>query len=127
MIIQPANFIAATNGSIEDGLMITAVGMAVVFIALVSIWGLLILLKNIVPAQEEKVTQAAPKPIEADQLPEQMDPELIAVLTATAIAIAKAPVRIKRVRYVPPGQGQAWAQHGRQVIHSSHRLRKGNQ
>lgn len=138
----------ATTGSegIMDGLGLTIVGMGVVFLALIAIWGMLILIgeafgKEAVGGGKQDGSGAptastpAPAPVASAPAPPAPEPapangtippEILAAITAAVAVAVQQPFRIRRVRFSPTDNQSAWASQGRQAIHASHRLRKGS-
>ncbi len=134
----------ATTGSegIMDGLGLTIVGMGVVFLALIAIWGMLILIgeafgkeavgggKQDGPAARtaSPPAAAAPAAVVSEPAPANgtIPPEILAAITAAVAVAVQQPFRIRRVRFSPTDNQSAWASQGRQAIHASHRLRKGS-
>lgn len=107
------------------GLQITITGVTIVFIVLaivaitlsaLSVSQRLFRPKPVVPA-----TPATPPqpPATADQL----DPQLIAVLTAAAVATLQQPVRVLRVRYYRQPSAM-WTRLGRVSVMASRQLRR---
>lgn len=118
------------NGSLQ--LMI--VGMLIVFAALLLIFALLMILKAMDPRPAEPPAAAAPPPPPAGQAStasraanggEDLDPTILAVLTAAVAVAVRQPSRIRAVRVVTPQTGTTWSATGRASIHTSHRIRKG--
>lgn len=119
---------ATTNGDISQGVMLMFMGMGLVFIALAILMVILMIMRATIgseaPAPAPAPTAAtAPPPPVADS---GIDPKILAVLTAAAIAVVRAPIRLKSVTFIRHDGGKDWASHGRAAIHTSHRLRKGN-
>lgn len=153
MTHQPINFartprIIADISDLPDGLIYLFVGMIVVFITLLLIWGMIALMHRIFrsatpqptaqqPAAQEPTTRqtgvapatptaATPPPHEPQAtltpVDDELSPELIAVITAAAVAVLRRPVRIRRVSLVRPtfGSGNAWLIGGRARLMGSH-------
>lgn len=136
---------ADVEAFMQQGIPLTVVGVAVVFLALIAILVMLGALQNLGFTDEKPLAPpakpspkavpqavAAPAPASssvpavAPAVPVEegdFSPELIAVLTAAAIAAVGQPVRIRQVRFVTRGVSP-WAHSGRRSIHSSHKLRK---
>ena len=144
----PLTLAAAGEGEplINQGLELSAVGIGVVFTALISIWVLLLLLKLFrreTPTAKPAKTPAASPATKDDVDPEtlavmaassfaanayrQVDSETMAVITAAVTAVVRRPFRLRRVSFVSTPPSPAWAEHGRREIHTSHRLRKREQ
>lgn len=77
------------------------------------------------------VVAAAPAPVVAPappppEVPAGLPPELVAVLMAAAAAALGRPVRVTRILINDSPESHTWAEHGRLLIQTSHRLRKGS-
>ncbi|MBX3728090.1 MAG: OadG family protein [Candidatus Sumerlaeia bacterium] len=133
----PLTLLATFEADADEGLLLMMLGMGVVFGALILLWGVLELLRRTVGRPEPST---APKPVAvapAAALPAtppmaaagdetELDALTLAILTAAAIAVVGAPVRLTSVSLVPKGEGEAWATRGRIAIHTSHKLRRGH-
>ncbi|WP_298816426.1 OadG family protein [Chloroflexus sp.] len=107
-------------------LQITITGLSIVFIVLAIVALMLSalsvsqrLLQPKEAALDQPVSPPASQPVAADQL----DPHLIAILTAAAVAALDRPVRVLRVRYYrqPP---LVWARLGRVSVMAARQLRR---
>lgn len=71
---------------LSQGLLIALIGYVMVFVVLCFLWGILVLMKQILaPKKEQAVEKAKPAPVENKQIVETKDvddDELVAVLTA---------------------------------------------
>ncbi|MGD8453468.1 MAG: OadG family transporter subunit [Phycisphaerae bacterium] len=116
----------AADGNLFDGVMLSIVGVAVVFLALVLVWGGLELLRGIL-SQRRAATVVAAAPAPADPPVAEdgpVDGRTLAILTAAAVAALGPGVRIRRVRSVVRHPSSSWTGHGRIAVQSSHRFRK---
>jgi sodium pump decarboxylase gamma subunit len=121
---------ATSNGDIGQGVMLMFMGMGLVFIALAILMVILMIMRATI-GSEAAASAPAPAPAAATAPPPPaadsgIDPKILAVLTAAAIAVVRAPIRLKSVTFIRHDGGKDWASHGRAAIHTSHRLRKGN-
>jgi hypothetical protein len=57
----------------------------------------------------------------------QEDEDLIAILTAAAMAVLQKPVTLRRVRFLTPPANNAWSVTGRLNVMGSHLITKRNQ
>jgi Na+-transporting methylmalonyl-CoA/oxaloacetate decarboxylase gamma subunit len=134
----PLTLLATFEADADDGLLLMVLGMTVVFSALILLWGVLELLRRTVGRPEAAETPKAAQstgvaggsasetlPIAAAGETNELDALTLAILTAAAIAVVGAPVRLTGVSLVSKGEGEAWATRGRIAIHTSHRLRRG--
>lgn len=105
---------------LDEGLVLMAVGMGVVFIALVALWGAVALVKRFAgddPAPAP-ATAAPPAPI-TDRGP---TPELVAVIAAAAAAaLGHRGVRVTRITPLIRGDAAPWSTGGRQSHMAAHR------
>lgn len=109
------------------GLQITITGVSIVFIVLAIVAMALGALsasqrlfqpKTVAPPTPAPAT-ATPQPATADHL----DPQLVAVLTAAAVATLHKPVRVLRVRYYRQPSAM-WTRLGRVSVMASRQLRR---
>jgi Na+-transporting methylmalonyl-CoA/oxaloacetate decarboxylase gamma subunit len=115
-----------------QALTLMVVGMLVVFTGLVVLQWTIELINRLLPhhappAPAQPVTAVQPEPILAIETATggslEMDPQLIAILAAAAIAVVQRPVQIQRVQFLERTAegGAAWTQLGRRTIMTSHR------
>lgn len=112
------------------GLILMAVGMAVVFAALSLLLAVIVLLRRIFAAtsssieEEESRKKAAQESIQPQE--RCIDSQLIAILTAAATAALGARIRVSRVRFVGDESSgdHAWVQQARSELHMSHRRKR---
>ncbi len=115
----------AADHHMTEGLQLTVVGMGVVFFGLIAIWVMTTVL-NKMTQEPEKAPAPAPAPTPAASTnPDEISPETFAIITAAVMTVVRKPIRIERVRFVSQQNSGAWAEHGREAIHGSHRIRKG--
>ncbi len=113
----------------SEGLILMAVGMVLVFSALTLLLSAIVLLFRIFERKKAPPAEAAsgkPAGEEPDQPPEQeIDGQLIAILTAAATAALGARVRVYRVGFIGEkwSTDHAWVQHARGELRASHRGR----
>lgn len=128
--LQPTILIAQTGGIQSQNAIIKAVmGMGIVLFAFLLIMVIFMVLKKIrqSSAEPEESNQPQVAPQESTPAPQQepgITPELIAILTAAAFAALGTNVRIRKIRFTDTHSNTAWADTGRRLIHTSHRLRK---
>lgn len=128
-------YMLADIEAVDDAIGLMLVGMAVVFTALVLLYGMVTLINRLgdrlgqravaeatrtprVAAKGQAAPAAKPAPDQSDAI----TPQLLAVLTAAATAAMHKPVQVTRVKFVHQNKGQLWAQMGRRSIMTSHRL-----
>lgn len=112
--------------ALEEGGMLAIVGMGVVFFALILL-NLLLSVLNKMQVRQQLLAQAqAPAiPPVATTAHDEIEPEVLAVLTAAVIAAIGRPARIRSVRMIQRDESSAWADRGRARLQASHTLRKG--
>lgn len=106
--------------SLLIGIRLTVVGMVVVFIGLGLLMALLVLF--------QRLNQGIQRPTIATQEPETLptvfDPELVAVLSATAFVALGKRVQIRRIQYSRLQRDATWSKQGRLTIMGSHMTRR---
>ncbi len=132
---------AGVGHDLGEGLVLMAVGMGVVFVALVTLWGIVAVIKAIAGDHSGPDVPAHPTP----QTHDTLTPELVAVLTAAAAAAVAArrthppeltaviaaaaatalgrpaDVRITRITPLIRGDAAPWTTGGRQSHMAAHR------
>ncbi|MCP3870149.1 MAG: OadG family protein [Gammaproteobacteria bacterium] len=113
----------------NDGLVLMAVGMVVVFGALSLLLGAIMLLRRfgtepVAPVRREQESKQSVE--EAQPAKDHIDGQLIAILTAAATAALGARVRVYRVGFIgdETNEDQAWVRQVRSEHHTSHRRKK---
>lgn len=136
MSMQFFSTLAANTASLDarlgEGLGLMAVGMTIVFLALVVIGSLVWVTQRLLHEVAEPVAEEAqePSPIVQGTPPAATDndgvsPQLVAVLTAAAMAVVQAPLQITRVRHLQPQDIQGWVHSARAGSHRQPAFRKG--
>jgi sodium pump decarboxylase gamma subunit len=108
---------------IQDALLVLLVGMAAVFACL----SVLALLIWVVRSADETLNARKIRSYAATVpgLPEEeINDELVAVITAAAVAAVKRPLEIRRMRFLGPEGGRTWAATGRLNIMGSHAVQR---
>lgn len=103
--------------AVNAALLISAVGITIVFLALILV-SLTLMLGN-------RLTRPRPTAPQAEAAPTQpgVAPEIVAVLAAAAEATLGRPVQIARIRYRGAMSGSDWSLQGRRSVMGSHRTR----
>ena len=109
---------------LQQGIELSIVGVVVVFGALIAIMIMLGALQKIGMATTAPPPAPVAAPVVAPGRPADLSPELVAVITAAAIAAVGQPIRVRRIRFAGTATNPTWAETGRRDIHTSHRLRK---
>lgn len=113
--------VLAEMSPMTEGVMLTIVGMVVVFASLIVLLFLVRLIGALLAEKPKPVVAAAPAaPASAPASTGTDEGELIAVLTAAATAVIGRRVRVQGIRMVSR-RDRAWAQQGRRSILTSHR------
>ena len=104
--------------------LILVVGMGVVFLSLLLFAGLIVALR----ASDERFNlfriRRYTARVEAKPGQEDVNDELVAVLTAAAAVAIRKPVRIRRMRFLDGAATGAWTSTGRLNIMASHAIPK---
>ncbi len=111
---------------VVTGIQITITGVSIVFIVLTIValaLGALRASQNLFQPRKNVASMPEPAnaPVIADQ--RQLDPQLIAILTAAAMAALERPLRVRRVRYYQQ-PAATWTRLGRISVMASRQLRK---
>lgn len=107
--------------NVIDALVLSGVGMTVVFAGLLLINGFISLLARLFVQKEPP---AETLPARAVVTPDSPDAVTMAVITAAAVAAVGRPVRVQRITFINHNTISAWAERGRVSIHGSHNLRR---
>lgn len=111
-----------------SGVQIAALGMSVVFVALLLIALILSMFgpleRLILRIGAPRATPHTAQPVAAPTHDLGLTPELVAVITAAATAALAQPVRVHRIRYDADPSGAAWVHQGRLTIMASRRTKQ---
>ncbi|MBP1655207.1 MAG: hypothetical protein H6Q28_1763 [Bacteroidetes bacterium] len=107
-----------------EATLILVVGMVVVFLSLLLFAGVIVALR----ASDERFNlfriRRYTARVEATPEREDVNDELVAVITAAAAAAIRKPVRIRRMRFLESAPAGAWTSTGRLNIMASHAIPK---
>ncbi len=111
-----------------EALALAVVGMAVVFLALLIVGGMIMLTTKLLDRGDKSAVadfppKVAPGPVAAG-LSSPMDGRTLALLTAAACAAVGRPVRVRHITFLNKNTISAWSEAGRISIQSSHNLRR---
>lgn len=135
-----ANSIPQLAASFIDTMEFVAIMVFMLYVVLASVWLVLDMRNKVKRGAQPPVTPAkrpatpAPKPVHAAKPApspppakpkSEIEPELLAAISAAVFIIAGARARIQRIRLVDPAVYEAWVEHGRTLLHESHRIRRG--
>lgn len=112
----------------NEGLILMAVGMVVVFAALSLILTAIVLMFRFLGGQETpKAVESEPESREQAPAPPEkhIDSHLVAILTAAATAALGARVRVYRVGFIGEEslRDHSWVQQARSELHMSHKTK----
>jgi sodium pump decarboxylase gamma subunit len=107
-----------------ESILLLIVGMTGVFLSLMFLAGIIWLLRF---ADEElnkrRIKQYAAR-VEAKQLSDDVNDELVAIITAAAATALHRPVTIRKVHFLGQQENAAWAVTGRLNVMASHAISK---
>lgn len=109
------------------GLKISAIGITVVFVALILIAWVVSLFQaldreNKPKPPSKKKEETKPTIVEEKEVsPNELPPDVIAVISA-AVAVSVGKAKIKRIRYRSTPSDPSWVEHGRVTIMASHKI-----
>lgn len=117
--------VPAPVGAAEEALILSVVGITVVFAVLAAIGVLIAALDRLLTPKPSTEPAAAAVPAE-DAAPARgtVEPQTLAVLTAAAYAAVGRPVRVRRVTFINEDTVSAWKDVGRVGVHASHNIRR---
>lgn len=106
----------AISSNLETSLVLTVVGICIVFVVLFSIMIMLYLLRTIVGKKTQATSKAAvaaqaPSPSKDSSAEDQIDPKELAVICAAATVAIKKPFRIRRVKLISQDHQNTWRDH----------------
>jgi Na+-transporting methylmalonyl-CoA/oxaloacetate decarboxylase gamma subunit len=105
-----------------ESLLILLIGIVGVFISLSLLAVMIWLIKTV----DEKINflRIVSYSKKAEVQPEEINDELVAVISATAFTTMKKPVVIRKIRFLDNKAGDAWAVTGRVNVMASRPIRK---
>jgi len=107
-----------------ESLLLLVVGMAVTLTALSFLAGMIWVMKWADEKLNARKIRTYAQKVETRQVDDEMNDEIVAVIAAAASAAIRKRVTIKRITFLSPGPGQAWAVTGRLNIMASHAIAK---
>jgi len=107
-----------------ESLLLLLVGMAVTLTSLSSLAGMIWVMKWVDEKLNARKIRTYAQKVETHQVDDEVNDEVVAVIAAAAAAAIKKRVTIKRITFLSPGPGQAWAVTGRLNIMASHAIAK---
>lgn len=107
-----------------EALILAAVGIVVVFSALLIIGGFIGLLGKLFAEREVPVVSPEATSAHSMTIGEGIDARTIAVISAAAMAAVGRPVRLQRITFINRNTVSAWSERGRVSIHASHNVRR---
>jgi Na+-transporting methylmalonyl-CoA/oxaloacetate decarboxylase gamma subunit len=109
----------------ESGLALAAMGILVVFMALVLISLFITLLPRLMAALERFHPEEKPAAAKASKPADELSEEIRVVIAAAVAAAIGTPQRIVRIRGLTP-EDLGWSLEGRIQHHTSHRIQPRN-
>jgi Na+-transporting methylmalonyl-CoA/oxaloacetate decarboxylase gamma subunit len=114
-----------------DATTMTVVGMGIVFLSLALMGEIFVLLKRLMTRDGFKTEPVAAPKVVSPVAPEpsgvvdasgssDVDPKLLAILTAAAFAVVRKPLAVRRITFINRNTISGWTEAGRTDIHSSH-------
>jgi len=107
-----------------ETLLLLVVGMAVTLTALSFLAGMIWAMKWADEKLNARKIRTYAQKVETHQVDDEVNDEVVAVIAAAATAAIRKRVTIKRITFLSPGPGQAWAVTGRLNIMASHAIAK---
>lgn len=101
------------------GLKLTAIGMSVVFVALITVQLVLNLFKRL-----DRRSTAVAEPAAESAPTEGLSPEVMAAIAAAVTLTVGKKARIKRIQYRSTRPERGWAMQGRMTIMASHIVKR---
>lgn len=109
-----------------DAITVTVVGMGIVMLSLWVMGEIFKLLGKLMIGKSDAPAEPAPvaKPSATSVPASGVDPKLIAILTAAAVAATGRRVAVRRVTFINHNTVSGWAEAGRLSIQTSHNIRR---
>jgi len=108
--------------NIIEAVLVLVVGMAVVFLALILLAGMIRMLEWTDRRINSLRIKKYAEKVETHKVDEEINDEIVAVLSAAVATALRKPVRIRKIRFLSGGPAQAWAVTGRLNIMASHAI-----
>ena len=109
---------------IVEAVLLMVAGMSAVFSALLLLAGMIRLLEwTDTRLNSLRIRKYAEK-LESHQIEDDVNDEVVAVITAAISTTLKQPVIVRKIRFLNSGPGPAWAVTGRLNIMASHAIAK---
>jgi sodium pump decarboxylase gamma subunit len=105
-----------------ESVILLVVGMGGVFAALLLLAGMIWLFKAADDRLNHRRIRKYSETVESAQGVEDVNDEVVAVLSAAAAAVLKKPVRVRRIRFLTTGPAATWAVTGRLNVMASHQI-----
>jgi sodium pump decarboxylase gamma subunit len=108
---------------IIESVLLLVVGMAAVFSALLLLAGMIRLLEWVDRCINTTRIRKYSEKVEAHKVDDEINDEIVAVISAAVAATLRPPVRIRKIRFLTGGPSDpAWAVTGRLNIMASHAI-----
>jgi sodium pump decarboxylase gamma subunit len=109
---------------IIEAVLLLVVGMSIVFSALVLLAGMIGFLEWADTRINSLKIRKYAERVEAHQVDDDVNDEVVAVITAAITTTLKQPVVVRKIRFLSSGSEPAWAVTGRLNIMASHAIAK---
>lgn len=110
---------------IVESLLLLVAGMTSVFTALLLLAGMIRLLEWTDRTLNTKRIKKYSEKVETHKVDDELNDEIVAVISAAVAAMLRPPVRIRRIRFLTDAASDpAWAVTGRLNIMASHAIAK---
>ncbi len=110
--------------NIIESLLLLVVGISVVFTALLILAGMIRMLDWIDRSINALRIRKYSAKVETLQIDDDVNDEIVAVLSAAVTTVLNQQVRIRKIRFLSGGPAPAWAVTGRVNIMASHAISK---
>jgi sodium pump decarboxylase gamma subunit len=109
--------------NLTQSILLLVVGMIVVFAALLLLAGMIRLMEWTDRTLNTKRIKKYSEKVETHKVDDELNDEIVAVISAAVAAMLRPPVRIRRIRFLTEGASdQSWAVTGRLNIMASHAI-----
>jgi len=105
-----------------ESVLLLVVGLTVVFLALILLAGMIRLLEWTDRRVNSLRIKKYAEKVETHKVDEEINDEIVAVLSAAVSTTLRRPVRIRKIRFLTGEPAEAWAVTGRLNIMASHAI-----
>jgi sodium pump decarboxylase gamma subunit len=112
------------DANFVQSLLLLVVGMAVTFVVLSLLAGMIWLFKAVDEKINRRRISRYAERVESHKIEDEVNDEVVAVISAAVAAIMKSSVTIRRIHFLQSPEPAAWASSGRLSIMASHAISK---